>query len=203
MILNLFRRTSRDDKIAVLYGAIVAQARDPAFYRRFGVPDTANGRLEMIVLHTILVLARLEAAGEAARPFGQALFDHFCSDMDANLREMAVGDLAVPRKMKAIAEAFYGRKRAYTAALAAPEPGALATALARNIYGGTAGEAAPAGALVAEALVAEGLAAYVREAVRRLDGLDAAALQRGQVAFPDPLPFAAPESTGVMSAGAQ
>jgi cytochrome b pre-mRNA-processing protein 3 len=192
MILNLFRRTPRDDKIAILYGAIVAQARDPAFYRRFGVPDTANGRLEMIILHTILVLSRLEAAGEPLRPLGQALFDHFCSDMDANLREMAVGDLAVPRKMKAIAEAFYGRKRAYTAAIAAPEPGALATALARNIYGGTAGDTAPAG----------GLAAYVREAVRRLDALDAAALQRGEVAFPDPLAFAAPESTDVMSAGA-
>jgi cytochrome b pre-mRNA-processing protein 3 len=192
MILNLFRRTSRDDKIAVLYGAIVAQARDPAFYRRFGVPDTANGRLEMIVLHTILVLSRLEAAGEAARPLGQALFDYFCSDMDANLREMAVGDLAVPRKMKAIAEAFYGRKRAYTAALAQPEPGPLATALARNIYGGAVGDTAPAG----------GLVAYVREAVRRLDALDAAALQRGEVAFPDPLAFAAPQSTDVMSAGA-
>ena len=54
------------------------------------------------------------------RPLGQAVFDHFCSDMDANLREMGVGDMAVPRKMKAIAEAFYGRKRAYDAALAAP-----------------------------------------------------------------------------------
>ena len=63
---------------------------------------------------------RLEAEGAAARPLGQALFDHFCSDMDANLREMGVGDMAVPRKMKAIAEAFYGRKRAYEAALAAP-----------------------------------------------------------------------------------
>ncbi len=115
---------------------------------------------------------------------------------------MAVGDLAVPRKMKAIGEAFYGRKRAYTAAMAQPGPGALATAFARNIYGGAAGNTAPAGGLVGEGLVAEGLAAYVREAVRRLDALDAAALQRGQVAFPDPLAFASPGSTDAMSAGA-
>src|SRR5262245_21128184 len=122
MILNLFRRTPQDRTIAVLYGAIVAQARNPVFYQHYGVPDTANGRLEMIILHSVLLLTRLEA-DEALRPLGQALFDHFCSDMDANLREMAVGDMAVPRKMKAIGEAFYGRKRAYQAALAVPTLG--------------------------------------------------------------------------------
>src|SRR5262245_52557044 len=113
MILNLFRRTSREDTIATLYGAIVPQARADAFYRHHRVPDTANGRLEMIVLHAVLVLSRLEAEGASVRPLGQALFDHFCSDMDASLREMGVGDMAVPRKMKAIAGAFYGRRRAY------------------------------------------------------------------------------------------
>ena len=70
MILNLFRRTSRADTIAVLYGAIVAQARDPAFYRNYGVPDTSNGRLEMIVLHTVLVLSRLETEGGAGPALG-------------------------------------------------------------------------------------------------------------------------------------
>ena len=136
MILNLFRRTPREDTIAVLYGAIVAQARQPAFYQLYGVPDTANGRLEMIVLHAVVLLSRLEAEGGPARRVGQALFDHFCADMDANLREMGVGDMAVPRKMKAIAEAFYGRKRAYEAAVAAPGPEELVAALARNVHPG-------------------------------------------------------------------
>jgi cytochrome b pre-mRNA-processing protein 3 len=185
MILNLFRRNSRDDSIATLYGAIVAQARMEAFYRQHGVPDTANGRLEMIVLHTVLVLSRLEAEGASARPLGQALFDHFCSDMDANLREMGVGDMAVPRKMKAIAEAFYGRKRAYEAALAVPGLAELAAALARNVHAGS--EADRAGA--------ERLAAYMREAVRTLAAIDGAALLRGAVAFPDPQIFAAPART--------
>jgi cytochrome b pre-mRNA-processing protein 3 len=197
MILNLFRRTPRDDRIAALYGAIVAQARAPAFYRRFGVPDTANGRLEMIVLHTVLVLSRVEAEGGSLRPLGQALFDHFCSDMDANLREMAVGDLAVPRKMKAIAEAFYGRKRAYATALAEPDPGALAAAVARNIYGGGAGDPA-----ALQGVAAQGLAAYVRETVRRLGALDVNAVVQGRVEFPDPLAFAAPDSVAAMPAGA-
>jgi cytochrome b pre-mRNA-processing protein 3 len=197
MILNLFRRTQQDDRIAALYGAIVAQAREPAFYRQFGVPDTANGRLEMIVLHTILVLSRLEADGASGRPVGQALFDHFCSDMDANLREMAVGDLAVPRKMKAIAEAFYGRKRAYAAAMAADSAEPLATALARNIYGGGDSDRA-----AAEGLAAGGLARYVREAGRRLAALDESALLTGQVDFPDPLAFAASDRTGAVPVGA-
>jgi cytochrome b pre-mRNA-processing protein 3 len=183
MILNLFRRTPQDDRIAVLYGAIVAQARAPVFYRDYGVADTANGRLEMIILHTILVLCRLEQEGGALKPFGQELFDYFCSDMDANLREMGVGDMAVPRKMKGIAESFYGRKRAYEAALTAPGPDQLAAALARNAFAGTA----------IDQTGAARLAAYMREAVRTLAALDPAALLRGQVVFPDPEAITAPE----------
>lgn len=190
MILNLFRRTAREDTVAVLYGAIVAQARQPAFYRLYGIVDTANGRLEMIILHTILVLVRLEGEGgsvrPSVRPLGQALFDHFCSDMDANLREMAVGDMAVPRKMKAIAEAFYGRKRAYEAALAAPDLDQLAAALVRNVHAGIAADNAGA----------ERLAAYVREAVRRLAAIDGAALLRGHTEFPNPETITAPEPIG-------
>jgi cytochrome b pre-mRNA-processing protein 3 len=184
MILNLFRRTPRDGSIAVLYGAIVAQARNLAFYRDYGVPDTANGRLEMIVLHTVLVLSRLEAEGAPVRPLGQALFDHFCSDMDGNLREMGVGDMAVPRKMKAIGEAFYGRKRAYEAALAAPGLDALAAALGRNVDPGVGADRAAR------------LASYVRAAAHMLAAIDGAALQRGAVAFPDPQAVAAPEPAG-------
>ena len=185
MILTLFRRTPREDTIAVLYGAIVAQARDPAFYRNYGVPDTSNGRLEMIVLHAILVLSRLETEGGAVRPLGQALFDYFCGDVDANLREMGVGDMAVPRKMKAVAEAFYGRKRAYEAALAVPGLAELSAALARNVY--------PESDETAEAVQ---LATYMREAVDKLAAIDGTALLRGHVAFPDPATVVAPQPTG-------
>jgi cytochrome b pre-mRNA-processing protein 3 len=185
MILNLFRRTPREDTIAVLYGAIVARARDPAFYRNYGVPDTSNGRLEMIVLHSILVLSRLETEGGAVRPLGQALFDYFCGDVDANLREMGVGDMAVPRRMKAVAEAFYGRKRAYETALAVPGFAELAAALTRNVYAGT-GETADA----------ERLAVYVREAGGKLAGIEGAALLRGHVEFPDPATVVAPQPEG-------
>jgi cytochrome b pre-mRNA-processing protein 3 len=178
MIFNLFRRAPRDDTIAGLYGAIVAQARSPAFYRSYGVPDTVNGRFELILLHAVLLVSRLEAEDGQVRHLGQAVFDHFCSDMDANLREMGVGDIAVPRKMKAIGEAFYGRKRAYESAMAAPGLDALAAALVRNV--GTSPE------------TGRRLATYVRNAAGRLAALNGNALGRGEIVFADPEAVAQP-----------
>ncbi|HZN28201.1 MAG TPA: ubiquinol-cytochrome C chaperone family protein, partial [Xanthobacteraceae bacterium] len=175
MILHLFRRTPRDDSIASLYGTIVAQARAPAFYQSYGVPDTVNGRLEMIMLHAVLLLGRLEGEAEPLRRLGQGLFDAFCRDMDASLREMGVGDLAVPRRMRGIGEAFYGRQTVYRKALTAPEQGPLAAALARNVFAGASG---PDGA--------DRLAAYVRASVRELAAQDGEAFRRAQVRFPDP-----------------
>ena len=174
MIFHLFRRTPGDDIIMSLYGTIVAQARAAAFYQNYGVPDTVNGRFEMIVLHVVLLLHRLAAEPEPIRRLGQAVFDRFCRDMDANLREMGVGDLAVPGKMRGVGEAFYGRRQVYEAALAAPDRGALAATLARNVFGAPAAPGAGQ------------LAGYVREAVRHLAAQDAQALSRGVVGYPDP-----------------
>ena len=134
MIFKLFRRTPRDNTIACLYGTIVAQARLPAFYQIYGVPDTVDGRLEMIMLHTVLFLRRLESEAAPIRALGQGLFDQFCRDMDDSMREMGVGDLAVPRNMRRIGEAFYGRQAAYRVALEAPNDEPLAAALDRNVF---------------------------------------------------------------------
>jgi cytochrome b pre-mRNA-processing protein 3 len=187
MILKLFRPTSPARSIRDLYGAIVAQARAPAFYSGYGVPDTVQGRFDLIVLHLVLVLAQIgQPAGEqtapeesSARGIGQQLFDAFCRDLDDNLREMGVGDLAVPKKMRSFAEAFYGRQVVYVAALAATDRRKLENALARNIF-----DEAKAGEGAAR------LAAYVRAALAQFgqQGQSAfeAALLRGQVDFPRP-----------------
>ena len=119
MILSAFRRNDPSRNIQGLYGAIVAQARLPIFYLRYGVSDSVEGRFELIVLHLVLVLRRLAGAGERGADLGQKLFDAFCRDLDGNLREMGVGDLAVPKRMRAFGEAYYGRQAAYLAALAA------------------------------------------------------------------------------------
>jgi cytochrome b pre-mRNA-processing protein 3 len=172
MIFPLFRRTARPDTISTLYGMIVAQARLPQLYRDYAVPDTVNGRFELIVLHLTLVLARL-ADLEGAGGLGQALFDRFCQDMDNNLREMGVGDLTVPKQMRRMGEAFYGRLRAYRAALAAGDDKALVEALEGNIY-------------EAPNQQAPRLAGYVREAVRQLKALDEVVLAAGAIVFPEP-----------------
>ncbi len=175
MILHLFRRSSRSATIASLYGMIVAQARQAAFYRSYGVPDTVDGRFEMVTLHTVLVLGRLEGGSAGLRRLGQGLFDAFCEDMDASMREMGVGDLTVPKKMRRIGEAFYGRQAAYREALTGPGDGPLAAALDRTVFAG----AAPA-------LGAQRLAAYMRAAAGLLAHAEDTAFMRGEAPFPDP-----------------
>jgi cytochrome b pre-mRNA-processing protein 3 len=176
MIFPLFRRPQRLDTISGLYGMIVAQARMPSFYREYAVPDTVNGRFDLIVLHLALLIDRF-AQEPALRALGQEIFDRFCSDMDHNLREMGIGDLSVPKQMRTVGEAFYGRAEAYRAALAQADDNALAAVLARNIYGGSA---APAAALR--------LAAYMRETVRDLMAQRSESLATGRLRFPQPVP---------------
>lgn len=149
MILRFFRRNDGSETIQRLYGAIVARSRDPALYTDFGVPDTIEGRFEMILVHTFLLLHRLKNEDEGRRALGQRVFDAFCIDMDANLREMGVGDLTVPKKMKKVAEAFYGRVGAYDAPLDAGEADVLAEAVLRNVFGSNADRTLQATALAA------------------------------------------------------
>ncbi len=184
MILPLFRRSARAATISTLYGTIVAQTRLPGFYREYAVADTVNGRFDLLVLHVGLVLGRLEEAG--LKELGQALFDRFCQDMDHNLREMGVGDLKVPKEMQRMGEAFYGRTQAYRTALAADDRQALEAALARNIYDGVPSSRAAAGRL----------AAYMREAVRDLNGQAPAALSAGELHLPDPAAIPSVEDKG-------
>src|SRR4029078_7804950 len=128
-----FRPVPQRDKIASLYGAIVAQARAPAFYRLYAVPAAVAGRLEMLMLHVFLVLRRLRDESGTALQLGQGIFDHFCQDMDDSMREMGVGDLAVPRKMRRIGQAFYERQTAYERALAQPQNNGLGSVIRRNL----------------------------------------------------------------------
>jgi len=176
MILKRFRLNRPNRKIDDLYGAIVAQSRRSAFYVGYGVPDTIDGRFDLIVLHMVLLLARLDREGPSAH-----LFDHFCRDLDANLREMGVGDLAVPKRMRQFAEAFYGRQSAYLAALGARNGRELEKALARNIFEGVDG-AGP-----------RRLARYARAVARHFVPQDQGALLRCAVDFPDPEVIPMPE----------
>jgi cytochrome b pre-mRNA-processing protein 3 len=158
--------------IGAIYGMIVTQAREPLFYRELAVPDTVNGRFDMVVLHLWMVLRRLKPVANG-QELSQALFDRFCDDMDGNLREMGVGDLTVPKRMQAFGEAFYGRTAAYDLALAAGEE-PLAQALCRNILNGN------------EIEKGRRLTIYVQAAISALAALDEATLRDGAWQFPSP-----------------
>jgi cytochrome b pre-mRNA-processing protein 3 len=175
----LFRWLTRDprpDTIRGLYGAIVAQARAPAFYADYGVADTVAGRFDMIVLHLALFVRRLRREPAPIRTLGQGVFDLFCLDMDHNLREMGIGDLAVPKHMRRVAEAFYGRAAAYDDSIDRPGEEPLAKALARNVFSEAGGPAACVGRL----------ARYVRAAIDDLDRQAGEAFAQAVVTFPDP-----------------
>jgi cytochrome b pre-mRNA-processing protein 3 len=172
---NQFRkpRTPSRGTIEAIYGMIVTQAREPLFYRDLGVPDTVNGRFDLLVLHLWLALRRLKPI-EGGQELSQALFDRFCDDMDGNLREMGVGDLTVPKRMQAFGEAFYGRVAAYDLALAAGSA-ALAQSLCKNILNGE------------QIDNARRLARYAEASIAALAAIDEPKLQRGAWKFPSPL----------------
>jgi cytochrome b pre-mRNA-processing protein 3 len=159
--------------IETIYGMIVTQAREPFFYRHLGVPDTVNGRFDLVVLHLWMVLRRFRRPAERA-DLGQALFDRFCEDLDANLREMGVGDLSVPKRMRAFGEAFYGRAAAYDLALTEGQE-ALAQAMCRNILNGEGIEKA------------RRLAAYADAAITYLNEREEQELLKGSWRFPLPI----------------
>lgn len=161
-----------------LYDAIVAQARTPGFYRELQVPDTIEGRFELIVLHIALVLDRLGRQGAAGQQLAQSLTESFVTDMDDTLREMGISDLGVPRRVKKAAAALYERGQAYASSLQARQapPDPLAAALSEHVYAGARAGLAP-----------EQLAGYVREAGALLDQQPASGLLAGQIAFP-PVP---------------
>jgi cytochrome b pre-mRNA-processing protein 3 len=168
---NHFRkpRLAPPGTIEAIYGTIVTQAREPLFYQDLAVPDTVNGRFDLVLLHLWLVLRRLKSVGSGTA-LSQALFDHFCTDMDDNLREMGIGDQAVPRRMRAFGEAFYGRTAAYDMALTEGSE-ALAGALCRNVLDGERMEQA------------RQLAAYAEAAMADLAALDDATLLGGAWRF--------------------
>ncbi len=163
------------------YATCVAQARRPEFYRSLGVPDTLDGQFELIALHVFLVMRRVK--GEtAARDMSQALANRLFDDLDRSLREMGAGDLGVGRRVKVMAQAFYGRIAAYDGALATIG-GSLAAALQRNLYG----TAAPS----ESALTA--MARYLRREAAGLARQDVAAIAAGRIAFgPPPEPGETP-----------
>lgn len=175
ILTNWLWKSRRTAAALALYNAVVRHARAPDFYLRLGVPDTVDGRFDMIALHVYLVLRRLGRADDEDKRFAQALFDAMFMDLDRNLREMGAGDLGIGRKVKGLAAAFYGRIQAYDAGLEAGD-GALDEALRRNLFR----KSKPASWQVAA------MTAYLQDQVRASEAWETPRLRAGEVAFGPP-----------------
>lgn len=172
---NFFKRDPVQQSAEQLYAAIVAQSRLPAFYENAEVPDTVDGRFEMVCLHAFLVMRQLKGEDKRLQKLSQAVFDLMFADMDQSLREIGVGDLGIGKRVKQMAKVFYGRVVAYETAL---DGGAesLEEALERNHYGTVdtvSGDSTSK------------LAAYVRAVDARLKEQKTADILAGKLPFGD------------------
>ena len=174
-VISLSGRNLVRDAADLAYRCVVEQARQPIFFTDYGVPDTLDGRFELICLHAFLYLHRLKTEGPQASPIRQSFFDRMFADFDRALREMGTGDLSVGKHVKRMVLAFYGRVRAYEEGLAGGE-GVLGAVLVRNVFG-TVCESSPFAVM---------LARYVRGAARELGRQSAADLQAGRILFEAP-----------------
>ena len=185
MLAGLFRRADRRRRtIRTLHQRIGEAARRPGLYTALGVPDTVEGRFEALSLHVILVLRRLGPLPPPAADVAQDLVDSVFMQLDASLRELGIGDMGVPKRIKKLGASFYARAGAYGAALDAGDRTALASALARNVLDGADAEAAGP------------LASYVEAAAAALAAQDLDGLLEQGPRFPEPAPAAATDTSG-------
>lgn len=171
------RREAQIDAAHGLYRDLVAQARWPTFYSQHGVPDSRDGRLELIYLHAILVMRRLRVEGATGQQLAQELFDLLFRDVDRHLREWGVGDLSVGKHVKALAQSFYGRATALDDPLASSDLPAIEAVLIRNVY---------AEVTDPTAIGAPWLAGYLLAQDRWLAAQDGSTLLAGSVSFAAP-----------------
>lgn len=171
MLKRLFSPKPYTKESRVLYAAIVARSREPYFYAELGVPDTVDGRFDMIVLHAWLVFRRLRELDQFE--LSQALFDEMFADMDDNLRRIGIGDMSVGKNVKRMAEALYGRMNAYDEAILEGDK-ALIEVLRRNAYGTVE---QPNGAGLAA------MAGYVRRQIATTSHTPTEDLVRGEIGF--------------------
>ncbi len=175
-IFGIYLGQERQEKkmADALYANIVSAARNPNLYGTQKVPDTANGRFELIILHIFMLFRRLQDDEAKVQSIKQKTFDRFLEDMDVNLREIGVGPDGVPKRIQKMLENFYGRAAAYQKALETNDLNKIAEVIARNFY--TDNDASKLGATM--------LAKYVSKSVAYLEAQDIEILLNSNFNFP-------------------
>ena len=158
-----------------IYGSIVAQSRKPVFYATWNIPDTIEGRFEVLVMHMALFIHRMDQIGPDGASFGQLVAEAFIDDLDGSFREMGVGDLAVPKRMKAASEAYLGRLLTYNGALKNKNRAELVIGISRNMINDENRETAQVDAL----------ADYMLRSSDRLGTQELDQVLSGQLVFAD------------------
>jgi cytochrome b pre-mRNA-processing protein 3 len=147
-MLKALRRFGDRKRLADgLFAGLTARAREPVFFLDLAVPDTIDGRFDLLTFHAWLVMERL--SGE--RDLSQSLTDTIFVQFDESLRQLGVGDIGIGHRVKKMADAFYGRLKAYGGAQDESE---LAAAILRNLYRGDERHADAARAIAGYALTA-------------------------------------------------
>ena len=171
MFEKFFKYNVKKIKVKI-YRSIVKQSRQQSFYTIYGVPDTPDGRFDMITIHAFLVIRRLN--NEATNNLAQKVFDLMFTDMDQNLREMGSGDTGIAKKVMAMAEAFYGRINVYEKGL--NDLPYLKEALNRNLFR----EAK------AKEVQIRSMAIYMKKEANRLQKIDMSEILKGDLSFRSP-----------------
>lgn len=173
---RIHERRLREQAASSLYMAAVEQARLPVFYSSLGVPDTLEGRYDMIILHMWMIMRRFSGMTDSSvTALVQATVELMFDDMDRNLREMGVTDFRVGKRVRGMAEAFYGRATAYDKGLLEGDEH-LTQALMRNLFrSGDEAQANP-----------QAVITYIKAQLAALSALPVDELMNGKVSFVAP-----------------
>ncbi len=171
---RLFGKNPHTRSIESLYGKIMAHTRNPAFYTRLKVPDTLDGRFDLLALHVFLVVRRIKDE-EGAFELARRLPEKRLAEIDRALREHGISDMGVPRRVKTMGRAFLGRATAYENALDSRDMKKLEDVLRRNLFS----DAEPDQGVISE------FAGYVVAAEAHLNGLAYDNISAGSISFPE------------------
>jgi len=184
MFGRLFRTDPMKEPARAAYEAILTASRRPFLYEEFGAPDTVDGRFDLLVMHAVIFFRHVRHAGEAGVRMNQLVFDRLFDEKDVALREMGASDPGVGKKIKQMGQAFYGRAKAYEAALNDRNEDTVCNVIRKNLFAfdGAFGDESPDASSGDDASGAASrrLAGYMLDADACMAGQDAVALIGGQ-----------------------
>lgn len=162
-----------------LYGAVVAQSRNPEFYTDFKFEDSVMGRFDLLTLHMFLLSRRLVREDDAkSLSLNQEVFDIYTNDTDSALREIGIGDQTVPKRKKKMIRGFYGQVEDFANLLDDGNSTQLGKAVKTRFFEGKEPKKVSAKTI-------KSLAKYISECGPFLDEQSSDDLYAGKLSWPD------------------